>query len=243
VLANEKEVIRLRKSDYGSKGWTMIFTDRRDAGFRLADRLRSHPDILELHHESLLVLSIPRGGVVIGAIVASVLDCAHDVLIVKKIGFPGHEELAMGAIAEDGVMLLNREMVSLYSLTPDEVQAAVTTARNKVEHYVRMLRHGKQLDPAGKTVILVDDGAATGETIKAALRWLREKGHRAKKVIVALPVGSPSTMAELQVLADQTICLHEPEDFQAVGQYYWNFQSVSDEEVLAIIKAEETTPN
>jgi putative phosphoribosyl transferase len=166
----------------------MIFADRRNAGFQLADQLLLHPAIIQAARESLLTLSIPRGGVIIGAIVARVLGCAHQVLIVKKIGFPGYEELAIGAVAEDGEVLLNRAIIASYDLAPDEMQAAITNARGKVERYVRTFRHGKSLDTRDKTVITVDDGAATGETLKAAIHWLRGETHRAQNVIVAVPV-------------------------------------------------------
>jgi predicted phosphoribosyltransferase len=213
----------------------MIFEDRKDAAFRLADRLLPQPDIVQSDCERLLILSIPRGGVIIGDIIARALGCAHDVLIVKKIGFPGHEELAMGAVAEDGTVLLDREMIAWYDLAPDEVHAAIANARIKVARYMRLFRRGKTLDVTGKTVLVVDDGVATGETLKAGIRWLRGESHRARKVIVAVPVCSPVTLAELEALADETICLYVPEDFMAVGQYYRKFEPISNEEVLTIL--------
>jgi putative phosphoribosyl transferase len=216
----------------------MRFADRKEAGFRLADKLILQPKVVSLDRENLVVLSIPRGGVVISDVVASVLGCAHDVLIVKKIGFPGHEELAIGAIAENGMVALNHEIIAWYDLTPDEVQTSIANARNKVEYYVRTFRHGKALNVVDKTVILLDDGAATGETLKAAIHWLRGKEHRAQQIIAAVPVCSPHTMSELAVLTDEMICLHIPQDFLAVGQFYQDFKPVTDEEVLNILSTQ-----
>ncbi len=126
-------------------------------------------------------------------------------------------------------------MIAFYNLAEDDVQAAITNARGKVERYVRTFRHGKSLDTRDKTVITVDDGAATGETLKAAIHWLRGEPHRAQNVMIAVPVGSPDTMAELEAMADKTVCLYAPEDFMAVGQYYRHFTPVSDDEVLDIL--------
>ncbi len=221
----------------------MRFTDRKDAGLRLADKILLYPEIVRLDRENLLVLSIPRGGVIIGDIVARVLGCPHDVLIVKKIGFPGNEEQAIGAIAENGTVLLNREMISWGNVTPDEVQRAIAKARTKVEYYVRTLRRGKALDVTDKTIILVDDGVATGETLKAAIHWLTGENHSATQVIVAIPVCSPNTMRELRVLIDEMICLHAPEDFHAVGQFYQNFEPISEEEVLDILYGQKNQPS
>ena len=215
----------------------MIFSDRVDAGFHLACELLRQPEITQAEASSLLILSIPRGGVIIGNVVARFLGCSHDMLIVKKIGFPGHEQLAMGAVAEDGTVLLNREMISWYNLPPEKVRTAIIIARDKVKEYVKTLRHEKPLDVTGKTVILVDDGVATGETLKAAIRWLSEENHHAGKVIVAIPVCSPDTIAELEAMADKVICLYVPDDFAAVGQYYRNFEQVSEKEVLDMLYA------
>jgi predicted phosphoribosyltransferase len=185
----------------------------------------------------LLVLSIPRGGVVVGDIVAQELGCAHDVVIVKKIGYPGHEELAIGAMAEDGESFLNEDMLNWYSLEENEVAAVVAFARDRIEHHVEKFRRGQRLDLAGKTVIITDDGIATGETMKAAIRWMRPKPEKpgAAQVIVAVPVCSKYTADELELLADELVCLYIPDEFMAVSQFYWRFEQVSDDEVLAIL--------
>lgn len=216
-----------------------MFTDRKAAGFHLARRLAHCPNIMQVKRDNLLVVSIPRGGVVIGNIGARMLGCPHDILIVKKIGFPDYGEFAIGAVAEDGTVLLNHELIAQCELAPEQVNAAIAIARDKVEDYVRIFRHGDLPYVTGKTVILVDDGIATGETLKVAICWLREMNHRAEKVIVAVPVCSPRVITELAELADEVVCLCVPQDFIAVGQYYSDFSQVSEMEVLDILYGHE----
>lgn len=218
-----------------------IFLDRTEAGEKLAAVLREEPLVKEAAAAELLVLSIPRGGVIIGAEVAKALGCAHQVIVVKKIGFPGHKELAIGAMAEDGLVVLNREL-SKYSRSEDDyLTQEQRRLKAKIEAYIQKFRQGRPLDIHDKTVIVVDDGIATGETMKAAVLWLtsQEEPQRPKKVIVAVPVCSPRTAIEFEELVDRFISLSTPEHFWAVGQFYWNFDPVYDHEVVKYLSPDQ----
>jgi predicted phosphoribosyltransferase len=225
-----------------------VFTNREEAAHQLASKLLLTPAIRQAEPSDLLVLSIPRGGVIVGQAAAQALRCDHNVIIVKKIGFPGAEELAVGAIAEDGLMILDRAMLAWNRLTPHDIKPQIDQARAKVGRYIHLFRQGKPLNVCDKIVILVDDGVATGESMKAAIKWIRSKPaeEAARRLIVAVPVGSPSTVSQLARLVDEVICLLKPASFQAVGQFYRHFEQVSDSEVLDILTAaeqdEETRP-
>jgi predicted phosphoribosyltransferase len=211
-----------------------MFLDRNEAGEQLAARLLDEPLIKEATREALLVLSIPRGGVVVGAAVARILGCAHELVAVKKLGFPGQKELAIGAMAEDGVMVLNKQIVNWYQPEDgDYLTDEMARVKSQLEAHIQNLRQGRRLDLKSKIVIIVDDGIATGETMKAALVWARTQ--QPQKVLAAVPVCSPRAAGELTKLADKFICLAAPEQFWAVGQFYWDFDQVSDEEVKAYL--------
>lgn len=216
-----------------------MFQNRIQAGQLLAQKLLADPALRlsESDAADWLVLSIPRGGVVIGDQVSKLSGCEHDVLIARKIGFPGHEEMAIGAVAEDDKVLLNPDIFSWYHLNIASVEPVIARARSRVTNYITLFRQGKALQLADRNVILVDDGIATGETLKAAIRWLRSLPARyaPAQVVVAVPVCSPSTALELEPLADRLIYLDAPEGFVSVGQYYVEFEQVSDQEVLALL--------
>ena len=208
-----------------------FFVNRTEAGEKLAAMLLEEPLIQQTSRDDLLVLSIPRGGVVVGAAVAQVLGCKHQVIVVKKIGFPGHKELAIGAVAEDETVVLgqfDKEKLTCY------IEQTINQVKPQIETFIQKFRHGKPLNLQSKTVIIVDDGIATGETMKAAVIALTTKpeAQRPNKVIVAVPVCSYRSAQELQELADKFIVLHIPIQFWAVGQFYWDFDQVSDEEVM-----------
>jgi putative phosphoribosyl transferase len=216
----------------------MLFRDRFEAGRRLAgtlSRYAGRPDVL--------VLALPRGGVPVAYEVARALSAPLDVFLVRKLGIPGHEELAMGAIATGGVRILNEEVVRRLGV-PDEVLDAVA-AREQVELERReqAYRDGRSPpDVRGRTVILVDDGLATGSTMRAAVRALRAQGPA--RIVVAVPVGAPETCAEFQDEADDVICAVTPDPFYAVGLWYGDFSQTTDEEVrelLARAEAERTS--
>jgi len=167
---------------------------------------------------------------VVGTTVARILGCAHEVIAVKKIGFPGHQEMAIGAMAEDGTIVLHPEAISQFD---DYIEQAIEAIGTQIESAIRKFRQGRVLDVSAKTVIVVDDGIATGETMKAAIVWLRSRGstQRPKKILVAVPVCSSYAVEELGGLTDKFVCLAVPHWFWAVGQFYWDFDQVSDEEV------------
>lgn len=215
-----------------------MFRDRKDAGAQLADRLLTDPTIAQTDRSQLLVLSIPRGGVVVGQAIARILGCEHNIIAVKKIGFPGFEEMAIGAIAEDGPANLDYGVVAHSDLTEASLDTQIIQTKARVDHCVELFRQGGPLDIGGRLVILVDDGIATGETMKAAIRWVRSKTGAAagQGVVVAVPVCPPVTVRKLKGLADTVICLHTPRRFHAVGQFYQRFDQVSDEQVLEILR-------
>jgi predicted phosphoribosyltransferase len=201
------------------------FVDRREAGRALARRLGDYsgrPDVR--------VLALPRGGVPVAFEVARALRAPLDVLLVRKLGVPGQEELAMGAIATGGGVLLNDEVVQALGL-PDEVIEAVAAAeRQELRRREHLYRDGRPApDVRGKTVILVDDGLATGTSMRAALRALRRQGPG--WLVVAVPVGAVETCEELHGEADEVICARAPYPFYSVGQWYEDFRQTSDEEV------------
>jgi putative phosphoribosyl transferase len=212
---------------------TFLFLDRTEAGERLALKLGEEPLIKKANPAELLVLSIPRGGVVIGAAVAKALACAHEVIIAKKVGFPGRAELAIGALAEDGAALMSELIQSDFGDKTPQLAPMIERARLQVQAYIEKFRQGRALELPDRIVILVDDGMATGETMKAAVRWVT--AGRPQKVIVAVPVCALSIVADMTGLVDRFIYLAIPEHFIAVSQFYWDFDPVSDEQVLAYL--------
>jgi putative phosphoribosyl transferase len=205
------------------------FRDRTDAGRQLADEL--------LHYggrDDVIVLALPRGGVPVAAEVAKRLALPLDVFIVRKLGVPGHEELAMGAIASGDVRVLNRDVIASLSLPIEVLDAVTAVEREELERRERSYRGTRPApEVRGRTVILIDDGLATGASMRAAVAALREKG--AAKIVVAVPVGAPSTCQELAEEADESVCLITPESFIGVGQYYEDFSQTSDDEVRELL--------
>jgi predicted phosphoribosyltransferase len=205
-----------------------MFEDRADAGRRLAELLEGH-DV-----DADVVLAIPRGGLPVGRAVADALGVPLDVVAARKIGAPGNPELAVGAVAADGTVYLNDEHLAELGVDQTFLDAAVEreqeAAREKVSRY-----RGERppLDLRGKTVVVVDDGVATGATTIACLREVREAG--AASVLLAVPVGPPGTVERLRAEADEVVCLETPPHFVAVGQFYDSFTQVSDEEAMAYL--------
>jgi putative phosphoribosyl transferase len=215
----------------------MPFRDRREAGRRLAERLSG------LRSSRPLVLGLPRGGVPVAFEVARALDAPLDVLVVRKLGVPFQPELGMGAVGEDGVRVLNPEVLREAGVT--DAQLAEVEARERAEVQLRSarLRGGRPAVPlTGRTVIIVDDGLATGGTARAAIRVARERG--AARVVLAVPVAPPDTVTALSREADEVVALETPEPFFAIGGWYMDFTPTSDQEVvdlLAITRADEGT--
>jgi predicted phosphoribosyltransferase len=205
------------------------FADRRAAGRELAGRLAEYRG-----RDDVIVLALPRGGVPVAYEVSRALDAPLDVFVVRKLGVPGHEEYAMGAIASGGVRVLNDEAVQGLSIPASVIDDVARREGEELERREREYR-GERSPPdvQGRTVILVDDGLATGATMLAAVRALRQK--RPGKIIVAVPTGSPHTCRQLRSEADHVVCAIEPEPFTAVGVWYEDFSQTSDEEVRDLL--------
>jgi predicted phosphoribosyltransferase len=207
----------------------MIFHDRHDAGRQLAGRLTYYagrPDVI--------VLALPRGGVPVGFEVAQALGVPLDVFLVRKLGVPGREELAMGAIASGGVRVLNQEVVRALRIPESIIDSVATEEQSELERRERAYRDGRPApDVRGRTVILVDDGLATGSSMRAAVEALRVRDPA--RIIVAVPVGASETCAALGEIADEVVCGYEPEHFAAVGLWYGDFTQTSDDEVRALL--------
>jgi predicted phosphoribosyltransferase len=208
----------------------MIFADRREAGRFLASRLTEYAD-----HPDVLVLALPRGGVPVAFEVARALHAPLDVFSVRKLGLPGYEELAMGAIASGGVRVLNEDVVRALRIPENFIDAVAATEQRELERRERLYRGDRPpSDVRGRTVILVDDGLATGSTMRAAVVALRQRG--AARIVVAVPVGAPETCAEFEQEADDVICARTPEPFYAVGLWYGDFSQTTDEEVRDLLE-------
>lgn len=205
------------------------FPNRAEAGRFLAQKLIKYAG-----HGDVIVLGLPRGGVPVAYEVARELKVPLDVFIVRKLGVPGFEELAAGAIASGGVRVLNEDVVRALPNADAIIESVTARERAELERREQIYRDGKPApDLAGRIVILVDDGLATGATMRAAVAALRQRG--VAKIVVAVPVGAPDTCREFEHEVDETVCATEPEFFQAVGQYYEDFSQTSDEEVRDLL--------
>jgi putative phosphoribosyl transferase len=205
------------------------FVDRRDAGRQLGERVRARA------FERPVVLALPRGGVPVGAEVAVALRAPLDVLLVRKLGVPDQVELAMGAIGEDGVRVLNARVLRVARVSDAEVADVEAGERAELERRVQRYRGDRgRIDLTGRTAILVDDGIATGSTARAACEVARIQG--AARVVFAAPVAPPSAIAELRAVADDVIAILTPERFYAIGQFYENFTQTSDDEVVRLLR-------
>jgi predicted phosphoribosyltransferase len=218
----------------------MVFQDRVEAGQHLGARLREFirqdlaaqkpvPALLPV-----LVLALPRGGLPVGFEVARELGAPLDVFVVRKLGAPGHEELAMGAIASGGVRVMNDKVVKALRITPAQIEETTARELQELQRRERAYRGERApLKVSGRTVLLVDDGLATGYTMRAAVAALRQKDP--KRIVVAVPVAARATCEELHKEADAALCLFTPLEFVAVGQWYRNFTQTSDDEVRALL--------
>lgn len=208
----------------------MRFHDRRQAGQLLAERLKAY------QHADGTVLGLPRGGVPVAFEVAKALGLPLDVLVVRKLGTPGHEELAMGAIAWGGGRVLNWEVIESLQISPATLEAAEARERRELERRQQAYRGNRPpLALSGKTVILVDDGLATGATMRAAVEAVRNQAPA--QIVVAVPVASPDTCQLIAQEADTVIALQQPVPFYAVGQWYEQFPQTSDQEVQELLQA------
>jgi predicted phosphoribosyltransferase len=212
----------------------MRFRDRTDAGKQLAEKLSSYRDV-----EDLLVLGLPRGGVPVASEVARELDAPLDVYIVRKLGVPGHEELAFGAIASGGTRVLNRDVVDSLGITGETIEQVAEREQKELlrreEHY-----RGERQPPAvsGRTVVVVDDGLATGASMRAAVKALREQG--AGRIVAGVPTAAPDTAESMKELADDVVCVMKPAGFGGVGAWYEDFSQTTDEEVTELLARAQT---
>jgi putative phosphoribosyl transferase len=216
-------------SDYAGELKLAFFADRVDAGKRLASALA------DLKGKNAIVLSIPRGGVVVGFEICKELGFQLDIIVPRKIGAPNNPELAIGAVTEDGTTILNERLVGQLGISKRFILDEGERQRAEIKRRLKSYR-GNAPYPSLKDrlVIIVDDGIATGYTMKAALASVGKKG--AKSVTVAIPVGPPSTIEDLDSMADRMICLFSPEVFYAIGEFYQDFSQTSDEEVITLLR-------
>ena len=206
------------------------FRDRFSAGIQLAEKLLDYASIPDV-----IVLGLPRGGVEVAYEVALRLNTELDVFLVRKLGTPFEPELAMGAIAEGGILLLNDAVVNYMGISKDSIESVAKEELAELERRLKLYRNGRPaLELKGKIVVIVDDGLATGATMKAALKAIKRK--EPKKTVVAVPVGAPSTCMEIKSDADEVICLKSPEPFTAVGSWYDIFEQTTDKQVQELLK-------
>ncbi len=207
-----------------------LFRDRRDAGRVLAgllERYRGDPDVV--------VLGLPRGGVAVAYEVATALGVPLDVFVVRKLGVPGHEELAMGAIASGGALVVNDDVVRGLGTVPEVIQRVAEQEGRELLRREQVYRDGRPMpDVAGRTVILVDDGLATGASMRAAIEALRKL--RPGRIVIAIPAAPQSSCRELDGVVDEVVCAATPVPFFAVGQSYWDFTQTTDEQVRICCK-------
>jgi predicted phosphoribosyltransferase len=207
------------------------FDDRSQAGRLLAERLAAYAD-----RPDVVVLGLPRGGVVVAYEVAAGLRAPLDVFLVRKLGVPGQEELAMGAIAAGGVRVLNQEVVEALGIPDALIDAVARQEQHELDRRAAAYRDGRPpIELAGRVVILVDDGLATGSTMHAAVRAARR--HGPARLVVAVPVGAAATCREFAAEADEVECLRTPEPFHAVGLWYRDFRQTTDDEVRRLLAA------
>jgi putative phosphoribosyl transferase len=225
----------------------MLFDDRVDAAKQLAERLKK-----ELLHNNMaiqgeqieynntvIILAIPRGGVVVGDVIASMLGVKLDIIVSRKIGAPDNPELAIGAVMPDGSYSLNRDIVDMLNVPRSYITEQANIQKKEIERRLRTFKVEDSdyynNDFEGKTVVLVDDGIATGATILSAAHWLRTKHNCCKMLIIAVPVAPPDVIDKINELSDKVIVLYTPEVFGSVGRFYRNFEQVSDAEVREIM--------
>jgi predicted phosphoribosyltransferase len=208
---------------------TYLFRDRTEAGRLLAEKLREYAN-----RSDVVVLALPRGGVPVAFEVARALNAPLDVFVVRKLGVPGHEELAMGAIASGGVRVLNQDVLQALGISRGVVDLVAEREQRELQRREREYRDGRApVDIRDRTVILVDDGLATGSSMRVAAIALKQKGPA--EIIAAVPVGAPETCAQFESEVDKVVCAAAPEPFRAVGEWYRDFSQTSDEEVRDLL--------
>jgi putative phosphoribosyl transferase len=217
-----------------------IFQNRIDAGEKLAKRLSwLKQDQLkeERSQQSIIILAIPRGGVIIGDVIASELDAKLDIVVSRKIGAPNNPELAIGAVMPDGSYFINQEIINILNIPEEYIQIQAHEQVKEIDRRLMSYRGSKEYDNEfeDKIVVLVDDGIATGATMLASAQWIKNKQH-CKKLVIAVPVAPREILDDLNQVADEVIVLYSPLSFEAVGQFYQDFSQVSDNEIKEIMK-------
>jgi putative phosphoribosyl transferase len=211
---------------------SQLFRDRHDAGRRLAQKLRQYAD-----REDVIILALPRGGVPVAYEVARALRAPLDIFLVRKLGVPGHEELAMGALASGGIRVLNEEVIRGFGMPQAIIDHVAAAESQELARREALYRNGSALpELGGRTVILIDDGLATGSTMRAAVAALRRLSPA--KIVVAVPVAAADTCCDFQREVDEIICAETPEPFYGVGAWYEDFSQTSDAEVIRLLGRE-----
>ena len=211
----------------------MVFESREEAGTLLADKLKKYG-------KNCVVLAIPRGGVVVGAQIAHARSCPLEVIITRKLGAPGNPELAIGATTSKGGVVLDQELIKKIEVTKGYIRSELSRQQKEARRREKVYLKGEPINITDKTVILVDDGIATGATIEAAIQAVREE--RPARVILAVPVAPPHTVERLKNEVDELVVLSTPEHFWAIGEFYSSFPQISDEEVVSILREASQRP-
>jgi putative phosphoribosyl transferase len=215
---------------------TVLFRDRTDAAKQLAERLYWLKNEIQENKSSVVIVAVPRGGVVIGNIIASQLGAKLDLVVSRKIGAPFNPELAIGAVMPDGSYFLN-DVAEMMNVSQDYIESQIEKEVKEIDRRLIEFRGDREYynELEYKIVVLVDDGIATGATILASAKWIKDK-HNCKQLIIAVPLAPGEILEDLKRVADKVIVLHTPEPFGAVGRFYHDFNQVSDDEVKEMMK-------
>jgi putative phosphoribosyl transferase len=214
-----------------------LFLNRKDAGHKLAKRLLRLKQPKEGGNERIVVVAIPRGGVVVGDVITSELGAELDIVVSRKIGAPDNPEFAIGAVMPDGSYFLNQESTNMLNTPLQYIQIKTNAELKEIDRRLKCYRGSKEYGNKfeGKTVVLVDDGIATGSTILASAKWMKNR-HNCNNLVIAAPVAPAEILDDLKQVADEAIVLNTPEPFIAIGRFYEDFAQVSDDEVKEIMR-------